>query len=253
MVYSSLSALKKQKEAELAYQKLLIEQLIQKQAEEKIFLMGKFDPSVRDDFTLVPIETTTNGSKMYLKKETLDAFVRMATAAEKDEIELKIASATRNFDYQKNIWNNKWTGFTLVDGKDLSKSTPDEFLRFEKILEYSAVPGASRHHWGTDIDINDANPQYFEKESGEKVYAWLTKNAWMYGFCQPYNLKGSARPTGYNEEKWHWSYFPLAKNFTQEYKNLITDKDINGFLGDEYATKLGLVNNYALSINPECI
>jgi hypothetical protein len=85
------------------------------------------------------------------------------------------------------------------------------------------------------------------------VYEWLTKNASAFGFCQPYNKKGNTRTVGYNEEKWHWSYVPLAKTFTQEYKNLIQETEINGFMGDENVSKLNLINDYVLGINPECL
>lgn len=254
---SSLLDFEEEKTNEANYQKLLQEELTRKESEEKIqqkiYLMGKFDPSTRKDFVLIPIKYTTNQSKMYLRKETLDAFLKMREAADLDKIDLKIASATRNFVYQKNIWNNKWTGVTLINGKNLSKSISDSLERFKKILEYSAVPGTSRHHWGTDIDINDANPEYFETELGEKTYEWLIKNAPLFGFCQPYNQKDSNRPTGYNEEKWHWSYLPLAKTFTEEYKNLIKDEDIKGFLGDENVIGQDLINNYVLGINPICL
>ena len=221
--------------------------------QDRIYLSGKFDPSQNEDFTLIPDQYSISGYKMYLRKETLTAFLEMAEAAEKDEIELKIASATRNFDYQKKLWNNKWNGATLVDGKYLSKNTGDVLEKFKKILEYSAVPGTSRHHWGTDIDINDANQEYFETEKGEAVYGWLAKNAPSFGFCQPYNLKGSNRPTGYNEEKWHWSYLPLAKDFTKEYKSLIKNEDIGGFDGDKYVSNFDLINDYVLGINPDCL
>ena len=70
---------------------------------------------------------------------------------------------------------------------------------------------------------------------------------------QTYNLKNTGRVIGYNEEKWHWSYLPLARTLTQEYKNLIKDENINGFLGDEYVAGQDLINNYVLSINPNCI
>lgn len=238
--------------------RLILEQeRIKKEAAEKIqkkkYLMGKFDPAQREDFVLIPREYTNVENEMYLRKETLNAFLKMRTATDLDKIELNIASAARNFDYQKNIWNNKWTGFTLVDGKNLAESIPNELERFKKILEYSAAPGASRHHWGTDIDINNANPQYFETAEGKKVYEWLAKNAYRFSFCQPYNLKGALRSTGYNEEKWHWSYLPLAKIFTQEYKNLIKEENINGFLGDENVIEQDLINDYALGINPYCI
>jgi zinc D-Ala-D-Ala carboxypeptidase len=254
---SSFLDFKQGEKDELPYQKLLKEELAKKEAdrkqEEKIYLMGKFDPAQREDFVSIPLEYVTNGNKMYLRKETLDAFLKMQEVANKNDVNLKIASATRNFIYQKNIWNNKWTGATLVNGEDLSVSVPNGLERLKKILEYSSVPGTSRHHWGTDIDINDANPQYFEGEKGEKVYEWLIKNAWAFGFCQPYSQKGAKRPTGYNEEKWHWSYLPLAKTFTKEYKNLITNDDIKGFDGDKYVAEQDLINNYVLGINPECL
>ena len=250
---SNFHDLQVQQEYEENLKKIQLEEQAKKDAEKKIFLLGKFELSQREDFILIPIKYTVYENQMYLRKEVLEAFIQMAEAANKDEIEINIASAARNFDYQKDIWNKKWTGITLVDGKNLLKSIPDGLERFEKILEYSAVPGTSRHHWGTDIDINITIPFYFQTKEGKKVYEWLVKNASSFGFCQTYNLKGSFEQTGYNEEKWHWSYFPLAKEFLQNYKTLVRDTDINGFLGDEYVPKLNLINDYVLDINPECL
>ena len=34
----------------------------------------------------------------------------------------------------------------------------DDDAAIDKIIEYSTLPGTSRHHWGTDIDIIDAEP-----------------------------------------------------------------------------------------------
>ncbi len=48
------------------------------------------------------------------------------------------------------------------------------------------MPQASRHHWGTDVDINSVEPEYFESGQGLKEYTWLQENAWKFGFCQPY-------------------------------------------------------------------
>jgi LAS superfamily LD-carboxypeptidase LdcB len=129
----------------------------------------------------------------------------------------------------------------------------DGLTKFQTILEYSAVPGTSRHHWGTDIDINGASPEYFETEKGEEVYNWLNQNAASFGFCQTYTAKGPDRPNGYNEEKWHWSYLPLSQKFTEDYKNLITNSDITGFDGDEYVNQEDLIDNYVLGINPQCL
>lgn len=242
---SIFSYFEKQRADEIISQKLLLEQQILKAkivAEEKIYLMGKFDPSMKEDFSPVPEIYNVGGYKMYLRTEALDAFSKMRERALKDGVTLAIASATRNFEYQKNLWNNKWDALS-TNGTE----------RFKKILEYSAVPGTSRHHWGTDIDINAATLEYFRTPKGTLVYEWLNKNAPLFGFCQPYNAKGPDRPTGYNEEKWHWSYLPIAKNLTQKYKNLIREENISGFLGEEYTPEQNLINNYVLGINSECL
>jgi D-alanyl-D-alanine carboxypeptidase len=227
---------------ELAQKEKQIE--IQKNAQEKIYLLGEFDPSQMPDFTVVPENYSVSGYTMYLRNKTLDAFMEMSDAAAKDGVNLKIASATRNFDYQKNLWDNKWNALP---------SSMDGLTKFKTILEYSAVPGTSRHHWGTEVDIDNANPQYFNTEEGEEVYDWMKKNASSYGFCQPYTTKEINRTTGYNEEKWHWTYTPLSKSFTEEYAKLISPSDISGFDGDQYVPQLDLINNYVLGINPECL
>ncbi len=238
------------KDNEIIYQELLKEEL---KIREKNYLTGKFDPAYRKEFILIPLQHMYAGRNMYLRKEVLNAFIKMENAAATDEINLKISSATRNFDYQNNIWTRKWNGVTLVNGKRLPESAPSDIERFKKILEYSAAPSTSRHHWGTDIDINGADSIYFNSEKGQKEYNWLVKNAKNFGFCQIYNKKGEGRIKGFNEEKWHWSYLPIAKELTQKYANLIKPEDIKGFDGDIYVEKLNLINNYVLSINPDCL
>ncbi|MBI2631188.1 M15 family metallopeptidase [Candidatus Nomurabacteria bacterium] len=254
VITSSLLDLKQQKEQAAAYQALLSAQEIQRIAEKKNYLMGKFNPGGREDFVLIPKEHTTLSVPMYLRQEAYDAFLKMSAAAKLDGIKLRIASATRNFDYQKVIWDNKWSGATLVDGENLAESITGGPERFQKILEYSAAPGTSRHHWGTDIDVYYAIPAFFETGKGKKIYDWLVVNAPTFGFCQVYNEKGTDQFAGYHEEKWHWSYLPLARNLTQEYKTLITLEDLDGvsFLGSEFVPE-NLINDYVLSINPECL
>lgn len=239
VVFSSSSAKKQSLENHSALQKLL-----ELEKEEKNYLMGKFDPTERKDFVHVPAEYSIGGNEKYLRQETWDAFLVMHKQAQQDGINLKIVSATRNFDYQKNIWEEKWRNFP---------ENMDGLTRFKNILEWSAVPGTSRHHWGTDIDLNNTNVSYFQTPEGTREYIWLVQNAPRFGFCQTYNSKNSSRPMGYNEERWHWSYLPLARDFTQKYKDLITEEDIGGFLGEEYVLGQNIINNFVLSINPECL
>lgn len=246
---------KNPKKTELHIQELkkeLTEEETRANEELKNYLLGKFDPKNRDDFVLVPEDHTLYKAKIYLRKEVSAAFLAMVNKAKSENINLKVTSGTRNFDYQKNIWENKWTGKKLVDGKNLMESFRDESMRFDKILEYSAAPSTSRHHWGTDIDINDADPAYFETEQGKKEYEWLVSNAPSFGFCQVYDKKGLSRFAGYNEEKWHWSYLPLAFSMTIDYENIIKLSDIQGFLGDQYVKEKDIIKNYVLSLNPDC-
>ena len=112
----------------------------------------------------------------------------MYDAAKKEGITLKIISATRNFATQKIIWEGKWTGKRLHESKEnLAKTIPNPTERAIKILRWSSMPGTSRHHWGTDIDLNKLNNSYFEKGEGLKIYNWLIANASSFGFCQPYS------------------------------------------------------------------
>ena len=166
----------------------------------------------------------------------------MFRAANKEGVRLVIVSATRNFDYQKKIWEDKWNGKVKVEAKDLS-TIPDLNERARLILLYSAMPGTSRHHWGTDIDLNETESEYFETAEGKKVYDWLTAHATEFGFCQPYVSKVNGR-TGYEEEKWHWSYLPLSKNLLEEYKKQIQYEDITGFSGNETASSLQVIEKY---------
>jgi len=216
------------------------------------FLMGKFSASKRNDFVRIN-KRYASRSGMYLQRLPYDAFRAMHAQAKRDGISLKILSASRSFYHQKSIWEGKWNGKRRVGGiRNIKRSIKNPTKRALKILEYSSMPGSSRHHWGTDIDLNAFTNRYFERGYGKKVYAWLVKNAPRYGFCQPYTRKGSARPHGYNEEKWHWSFKPLASSYTQQAKFRLTDNIFTGFKGSNTATRIGIMNRYVLGIHANC-
>lgn len=213
------------------------------------YVTGDFDPAQDTGFILVPREKADR-SGMYLRKDTYKAFLAMDSAARKDGIILQIRSATRNFDYQKSIWEKKWTGKTPIEnGEKLNESTPDPVERALKILRYSSMPGTSRHHWGTDIDMNNFTNRFFEHGEGLKIYSWLQEHAASYGFRQPYTEKSSIRPFGYNEEKWHWSFYPVSDVLTEYAATHLNDSMISGFLGAETAEQINVVKTYVLGIN----
>lgn len=216
------------------------------------YVLGQFEPAQDSNFTRIASQYT-NKTNIYLHQETYSAFLRMYEAAKKDSISLRILSATRNFNSQKSIWEAKWNGQRKLSDGTNAAEIADKSQRALRILEYSSMPSTSRHHWGTDIDLNSLNNTFFEKGEGLKIYQWLTTHASEYGFCQTYSPKGPNRPTGYNEEKWHWSYLPLAKRYLKTAKDSLSDKDISGFEGAEVAPAIEVVKNYILGINKACL
>jgi len=203
----------------------------------KDFVLGKFD--YKTDTTFVKVKSIhTTKPVLYLKNEVYEAFQNMHQAAKADGIDLIIVSGTRNFYEQKGIWERKW--------KKYSKLKPLE--RAKKILEYSSMPSTSRHHWGTDIDLNNLNNSFFETGKGKDIYNWLTQHAKDFGFYQTYTDKSYGR-TGYNLERWHWSYLPLASHYLEFYKQHISYEDIDDFKGATLAKELDVIQNYVNGVD----
>jgi LAS superfamily LD-carboxypeptidase LdcB len=217
----------------------------------KKYLLGQFDPAKESDFSLIA-SVYTNKTGIYMKTEAYKSFIAMRDSALKDGITLTIVSATRTFWHQKTIWENKWNGRQYVGGKLLNVAIPDPSLRALEILKYSSMPGTSRHHWGTDIDINSVDPAYFKTAYGIKVIAWLEEHAPDFGFCRPYTPFGEGRTKGYQPEEWHWTYTPISCKYQEAYKNQIEYTDIEGFDGDEVVFSTRVIENNVLGVDVKC-
>lgn len=147
--------------------------------------------------------------------------LQLRAAAAADGIDLTIVSSFRDFERQAGIWNAKFRGERpLLDraGQPLDVAKLDERARVDAILLWSALPGASRHHWGTDFDVIDRaavpadyRPQLTVEEfTGEGPFAalndWLGVNLGRLGFFRPYTTdRGGVQP-----EPWHISYAPVS-------------------------------------------
>ena len=197
-------------------------------------LLGKFDPKDHPDFEKVSTEFSSKPA-MYLHRETYQAYRKMYYAAKKCGVDLNLISTTRSFAYQRGIWERKWRS-------DQYSKFPDK-ERCLEIMKYSAMPGASRHHWGTDVDLNDLNNSYFNAGKGKEVYEWLQTHAASFGFYQPYTSKEGGR-TGYEEEKWHWTYLPLSQKLLQQYNGTISPADLNGFSGSKHSVELEVIKYF---------
>jgi hypothetical protein len=114
------------------------------------------------------------------------------------------------------------------------------------------MPGSSRHHWGTEVDINALSNAYFSTGEGKKTYDWMLKNAARFGYCQVYNNKNDRNFKGYNEERWHWSYMPLSTIMLEDYLKQVDYSMIKGFLGEETAPELQIIENYVKAISSGC-
>jgi LAS superfamily LD-carboxypeptidase LdcB len=204
---------------------------------EKDYLIGKTDFSKDSGFVkLNPAHC--NDRTIYLRIEVAEAFEKMRIAALRDSVVLFVLSGARSFEQQKNIWEEKWNSLRDQNPK----------ARAFKILKYSSMPMSSRHHWGTDIDLCNLKNNYFEKGKGLKIYSWLTANAHKYGFCQVYTDKQTAGRTGYEMEKWHWSYMPISVQLLERYNKIVKIDDFKGFLGWEMAPEVQIIEKYVNGI-----
>ncbi len=201
------------------------------------------------------IEPPLTGKNVRLREAAAKQFELMVAAAKKDGIRLYSTSSYRNYDRQLKIWNKKYDEYTLqgISGAAL----------VHKIIEYSSLPGASRHHWGTDCDLTDLNIWQPEntldachyEECG--VYAllgkWLIENTGRFGFVEAYN--SDLNRTGFHDEPWHYSFADLSKPLYRKFINIVKLKDLKNpaLKGNEYVTEDFLdqyYHEYVKGINP---
>ena len=221
--------------------KTITDTLVKSDSIEIQDLIGKFNYKTHSDF--ISIESKYCSKPIYLRKEVYSKFKEMYAFAQKDSCTLTIVSGTRNFYEQKAIWDRKWS---------INIASMDSIASAKKILLFSSMPSTSRHHWGTDIDLINLNNSYFESGQGLKEYTWLCENASKYGFCQVYDDKEVTKRTGYELEKWHWSYMPIAAKYLQKYNELVNYSVINGFAGSDLAEKMNSIELYVNGITKVC-
>ena len=189
----------------------------------------------------------------------------MAALAQQAGISLTIASGYRSFDRQLTIWNKKFNGELAVKDKQNNIIELQQLSDIEKvmaILTYSALPGASRQHGGTDIDIYASNllpPDHalqlepWEYQTNGYFFAlseWLQAYAQDFGFFFPYQYDQG----GVAIEPWHLSFATIAQQYQQtltvsaltqaiETSNIAGKQAILAHLPDIY-------QQYVININP---
>ena len=173
-------------------------------------------------------EPATNASRTahewFMHSQMIPAWQAMLAAAQNDGIAITPVSSFRDYARQQRIFNEKATGTRAVFDDNEQRLTRTEFSDIDwlhKILRFTALPGLSRHHWGTEIDVFNADairqgykPQLIASEFCQDgpcatLEEWLNANAKSFGFYRPYqrDLGGVAA------EPWHLSYHPLSSVF----------------------------------------
>lgn len=170
----------------------------------------------------------------YLHPEALSAITNLCSHAKKDGISLGIYSGFRSFNFQASMWNTRLLGNRVIlDNQgavvDIKQYSTNQLVDY--LVKWVSIPGTSRHHWGTDIDIFDTSkslndnftlmPAHFISDGMfYDVYKWMSQNAHNYGFYRPY----SENQIEFQPEPWHWSYYPLANQFIEKFEiNMVID------------------------------
>lgn len=166
-----------------------------------------------------------------LHRAVVAPYFELVERAAKAGIDLRLASGFRSFDRQLTIWNAKVSGERPVtddQGRIIPLSGLDDLERIFVILRWSALPGASRHHWGTDVDVWDgaavALDYRVQLSPGEYnaggvfhgLSLWLDEalSEGNTGFFRPYVRDcGGLAP-----EPWHLSYRPVADTYQARVK-----------------------------------
>ncbi len=182
-----------------------------------------------------------------LHRAVVEPFLALRAAAAAEGIDLKPVSTFRDFSRQLAIWNAKCRGERdLFDREgvllDYASLNEDEVVT--AILHWSALPGASRHHWGTEIDVIDGRtaepgraPQLLPEEyapGGRYAHldVWLESHAARFGFYRPYATdRGGVQP-----EPWHLSYAPVAQAALEQLTPAMLSEALTGAAFDAAAT-----------------
>lgn len=195
-------------------------------------------------------------SNNLMQRKAYPDFQAMYKAALKDGIKIQVVSGYRHFNDQLRIWNKKYSKYKN------QKLTEREI--FKNISTYSAIPGTSRHHWGTEIDIIDANAKkplsgmlipnnYLEGGVYENLYKWMIEFGEDFGFYLVYT--NNQYRNGFKFEPWHYSYKPLSNNYLRAYSKLDLEKYVRDdkIGGNNYITEnclLSYFHTHLLGINP---
>ncbi|WP_076920104.1 M15 family metallopeptidase [Pseudoalteromonas sp. SK18] len=201
----------------------------------------------------------------YLHANIVNDFIALQSAAASAGFDLCIASSFRDFNRQSAIWNAKFSNKRVVLNKAQQAIELNSLSDIEKctaIMLYSALPGASRHHLGTDLDIFDKSAvsddyelqltpdEYQHGGPFAELSQWLDTHLAEFGFYRPYQHDlGGVAP-----ELWHISHIAQSEQLMSHLSlevlhNCIKESDLLG--KDAILTHLpALYERFVINVSP---
>jgi zinc D-Ala-D-Ala carboxypeptidase len=149
------------------------------------------------DLMAVPPGQAVSRSQVLMRKDALDALLRMFDAAREEGHILLALSGYRSYEDQVEVLRQEIRAFGEAQAR-----------------RQVAEPGHSEHQLGDAMDVTIPRKPYALDQGfgGEPEGQWLATNAARFGFVISYPL-GKEHITGYIYEPWHIRYVgtPLAE------------------------------------------
>jgi Domain of unknown function (DUF4157)/D-alanyl-D-alanine carboxypeptidase/Succinylglutamate desuccinylase / Aspartoacylase family len=142
---------------------------------------------------------------------------------------LTIVSGFRSFKDQARITSDALHKQALFRATSTDAEIQQAILN---VMQTISVPGFSRHHWGTEIDVVSATRTDWEgKGKFVPLIPFLTNEAPKFGFFNPYSdQRLSSTLPHYQNEPWHLSYWPIANVLQQEWAARITNNVLHNLI-----------------------
>lgn len=123
----------------------------------------------------------------------------IADARSTENVRIIALSAYRDYEYQKDLFNDKVKRLQKEKGYSVTKAR-------EEAATVVAYPGTSEHQLGLALDLVDAkHVKLDESQENTAAYKWLYKHCAEYGFIVRYP-NGKTDITGIIYEPWHFRY-----------------------------------------------
>ena len=160
---------------------------------------------------------------MKVDAEVMDNLNIMLEAAYSDGIkDFLVTSAYRDYNKQKNLFNNKINSLLNKMDRDAAEKEAATIV---------AIPGTSEHQTGMAVDICNFTTSLVRAFADTPHGIWLAENSWKYGFVVRYQ-KEKMDITKIIYEPWHLRYVGTGHSEFMKENNLCMEEYIEYLKGN---------------------